>query len=126
MSLQATTRAAVESAFAAAGDLIASVTWRRITTGVYDPATGSQTSGFSTRTVRAIEDKVSTATATRLELSASAIRLWIPAGDFEAAPAINPAEPAKGDQLQHRGKTFTIRETTYQGANALWEVHADV
>lgn len=126
MSLQATTRAAVEAAFAAAGDLIAAVAWRRLTTGAYDPATGSQTSGFTTRSVRAIEDKVSTATATRLELSASAVRLWIPAVDFETPPSIIPAEPAKGDQLQHRGKTFTIREATYQGAKALWEVHADV
>lgn len=124
MSMLATARAGVEAAFAAAGDLIASVTWERLTVGAYDTTSGSQTTSFSTVTVRAIEDKVSYTTATRLKLSASAIRIWVPAVDFEGVPV--SFEPAIKDRLTHRGKVYTVSECQFEGAKALWEVHADV
>lgn len=122
MSLVATTRAAVETAFAAAGDLIASVTWTRETIGAYDPATGTETVTTATRTVRAIEDKVDAMTATRLALTANAVRLFIPAVDFEAAPAIDPIIT---DKLTHRGTVYTVRSAGFQGTKAIFEVYAD-
>lgn len=123
MSLVATTRAAVETAFAAAGDLIASITYTRETIGAYDPATGTESVTTATRTVRAIEDKVDAMTATRLALTANAVRLFIPAVDFEIpAPVI---EPIITDKLTHRGTVYTVRSASFHGTKALFEVFAD-
>jgi hypothetical protein len=123
MSLLGMTRSTVEMAFAAAGDLIVSVTWRRAATTSYSTEDGTPTATFDDRAVRAIEDKVSVTTASRLRLSASAVRLWIPAADFEVAPEIFPALT---DTIIHRGTTYRVREWAYAGAKAIWEIHADV
>jgi len=122
MSLVAVTRDAVETAFAAAGDLIASVTYTRQTIGAYDPATGTEAVTTATRTVRAIEDKVDAMQATRLALTANAVRLFVPAADFEASPAI---EPQITDKLTHRGTVYTVRSAGFQGTKALFEIYAD-
>jgi hypothetical protein len=122
MSLIATTRAAVETAFAAAGDLIVSVTWTRQTIGAYNATAGTETVTAATRTVRAVEGKVEAMTATKLALTANAVRLFVPAVDFEASPAI---DPQIDDKLTHRGKTYTVRSAGFEGTKALFEVHAD-
>lgn len=126
MNLLATSKQAVETAFSIAKDFVQSSTWKRVTSAPYDPASGTQSTGFSSRTVRAIEDKVSASTASRLELSASAIRLWIPGADFENVPLLSPPDPDVNDKLVHRGKTYTVRDVQFQGAKILWEIHADV
>lgn len=123
MTLAETVNEAVETAFAAAGDLVVESTWTRSTLGAYDPATGTRTKTDATRTVRCIEDKVSESTATRLELKSTAIRVWIPNADFATAPAI---DPAKGDKLTHRGTVYSVAAASFSGAKSLWEIHADI
>jgi hypothetical protein len=122
MSLLAMTRAAVETAFGAAGDLVVSDTWRRAATASYSTEDGTPTATFDDRIVRAVEDKVSVSTANRLQLSASAVRLWIPAVDFEGTTEIFPT---LSDKVIHRGKTYRVRECAFAGTKALWEIHAD-
>ena len=120
MSLTATVLAAVETAFAAAGDLVQSPTWRKPTYGAYDPAAGTRTVTNTDLTVRAIEDEVSQRDAERLKLSNKAVKLIIPAVDFTGG------DPAFEDKVVHRGTVYTARECSFAGAKAVWEIHADV
>lgn len=123
MSMKALTRSAVEVAFAAAGDLIASVAWQRPTSTGYNPASGKVSQKTAARSVRAVEDKVTLQTKEKLELSAHAVRLWIPIVDFEKTPAIKPDIT---DQFIHRGILYRVRDVAFQGTDALAEVHGDI
>lgn len=125
MSLVAQARSAVEIAFSAAGDAIVSVTWIRPSIGAYDTSTGVRSTSETTITVRSLEEKVSVTTATRLKLTARAIRLWIPAVDFEDKGLTGDA-PLVGDKFTHRGTTYTCRERHFEGVQAIWEIHGDI
>lgn len=120
MSLNALVTGAVETALSAAGDLVVGVTWRRQTLGAYNPANGQRAVTNVDVAVRAIEDKITAGEQARLELSARAVKLWIPAADFTGA------DPSHSDKLIHRGTTYTIKSATFQGTKALWEIHADI
>lgn len=120
MSLTAKLIAGVEAAFAAAGDLVQAVTWRKQVAVGYDPIAGVQSFTITETKVRAIEEDIKAGDYLRLGLSAKAVRLWIPATDFGAV------DPAHDDKLVHRGVTYTLKACRFQGVKALWEVHADV
>lgn len=120
MSLLATVMDAVEIAFAAAGDLVQSSTWRKTTFGAYDPAAGTRAVVDADITVRAIEDEIKQSDYGRLELSAKAVKLVIPAVDFTSG------DPANEEKLIHRGITYTAKDCSFAGTKAVWEIHADV
>jgi hypothetical protein len=123
MSLLATVAASVETAFAAAGDLIASITWRKTTPGAYTPSTGSQAVTVATRVVRAVVDEFEKGEREKGGLSDKAVKLFIPDADFAIAPAIEPEEE---DQIVFGGITYTVKQASWKGAKVLWEVWADV
>ena len=111
---------AVEAAFEAAGDLVQSVTWRKQTAGAYNAASGVRAYTNTDVTVRAVEDEIRAGDFARLNLSAKAVKLVIPAVDFTGA------DPAHLDKLVHRSVTYTDKEAKFQGTKAVWEVFADV
>jgi hypothetical protein len=125
MSLSVQARSAVEAAFAAAGDAIATVTWNRPSVGAYDAATGTRAVTETSLSVRAVEDKVQTTQATRLDLSDRAVRLWIPAVDFEGK-GLTTEEPLVTDTFIHRAVTYRTRDRAFEGVKAIWEIHGDV
>lgn len=111
---------AVEIAFQAAGDLVQSVTWRKVTLGDYDPTAGERSVTNADAKVRAIEDEITAGEFSRLSLSQRAVKLLIPAVDFKTG------DPVFDDKLIHRGTVYTAKECKFVGAKALWEIFADV
>lgn len=120
MTMFATVQQAVEAAFAAAGDLIQAVTWRKQTLGAYNPATGEQPATNADTSVRAVEDEITAGDIQRLTLSHRAVKLVIPAVDFVTS------DPVYQDKLVLRGTTYTAKECAFRGAKAVWEIFADV
>jgi hypothetical protein len=120
MGLSATVTKAVAAAFSAAGDLVASVTWRKRTFGAYDPATGVQATTNSDTTVSAIVSKVTKAEADRVDVSDRAIKLVIKGASLGAVV------PAKDDLVIHGGVTYTVKEAAWAGTTDVWMIIADV
>lgn len=116
-------RNAVEVAFAAAGDFVQPVTWKKQTFGEYDPVTGTRAVTSKDVPMRAVEDKITASEYSRMELSQKAVHLIIPQVDFEKA---NASDPAFNEKLVHRGVTYTAKEVTFEGTKAVWDIFADV
>ena len=111
---------AVEVVFAAAGDLVQPVTWRKQAYGDYDATTGTRAVTNSDAAVRAIEDKVTAGDLARLQLSARSVKLLVPAMDFTGG------DPVHDDKLMHRGTQHTARACAFHGTKAVWEILADI
>jgi hypothetical protein len=123
MSLLATVQAGVETAFSAAGDLIASVTWQKTTPGAYTASTGSQAVTVASRTVRAVVDEWGSGEREKNGLSDKAVKLFIPEADFALGTAI---EPEQDDRFVFGGITYTAKRAKWEGVKVLWEVWGDV
>lgn len=122
MTMTEIARNAVEVAFSAAGDFVQSITWRKQSFGDYDATTGQRTVTNTDATLRAMEDKISTSEFARRKLSSRAVKLVVPAVDFEN----NSIEPTFEDKLIHRGTAYTVKDFEFSGTKAVWEVFADV
>lgn len=122
MTMTEIARNAVEVAFTAAGDFVQAATWRKQTFGAYDPTAGRRTVTVVDKTLRAVEEKVTTQEASKHGLSSKGVKLLIPAVDFEN----NSMEPAFEDKAVYRGVTYTVKFFEFSGTKAVWEVFADV
>jgi hypothetical protein len=120
MGLSAIVTKAVSAAFEAAGDLVASVTWRQRTFGAYDPATGTQATTDTDTTVAVIVAKLSNQDAARADVSDRAVRLCVKGADFAGIT------PRKDDLVIHGGVTYTVKSVVWAGTLDVWEAIADV
>lgn len=119
MSLASLVTKATATAFAAAGDLVKTVTWRQETAGEYDVATARVIVTKVDNTVSAIVCKLDRIEAERLKVSARSFRLVI------KGQGLDGITPAENDQVILDGSIYEVKSLSWAGTKDVWNVIAD-
>lgn len=120
MSLAALITKATATAFAAAGDLVLTATWRQQVFGAYDPATGVQAVTNTDTAVDYILGELSKSERADSAVSERGIRLFIKASTLGAVI------PREKDFVIAAGVTYQAKRVKAAGTADLWDIIADI
>lgn len=116
MSLLATTRAGVETAFTVAEEYVVRGTYYHVAAARdYDPVTDSMTSGqdLTTPNVRMMRVSVTTEEREASPLSVMDVKILIPGADL-------PRDPQESDTLLHGTENYNVTKIKPVPGNVLW------
>ena len=119
MSLASLVTKATSAAFAAAGDLVVSITWRQTSGGTYDVTAGTMTGTDVDTVVSAIVKRLRKSEAERPDVSQRSIRFVIRGSGFDAIT------PARGDYVVHAGSIYKVEELSWSATTDVWEALAE-